>query len=47
MGKSVEREGFFGKYTEHHDDNGKKTCESREFREREGFFGHYSVRVNR
>ncbi len=39
MAKSVEREGFFGKYTEHYDDDGKKIGESRE---REGFFGKYA-----
>lgn len=38
MPKSYEREGFFGKYTEHYDDQGNKIGESRE---REGFFGKY------
>lgn len=39
MGKSYERDGFFGKYTEHYDDNGNKIGESRE---KEGFFGNYT-----
>lgn len=38
MGTSKERDGFFGKYTEHFDDDGNKVGESRE---REGFFGKY------
>lgn len=38
MGESREREGFFGKYTEHFDDDGNKIGESRE---REGLFGDY------
>jgi hypothetical protein len=38
MGKSYERDGFFGKYTEHYDDDGNKIGESRE---RDGFFGKY------
>ena len=39
MGESRERDGFFGKYTEHFDDDGNKIGESRE---REGFFGKYT-----
>lgn len=39
MGESRERDGFFGKYTEHFDDNGNKIGESRE---RDGFFGKYT-----
>jgi hypothetical protein len=39
MGESREREGLFGKYTEHFDDEGNKVGESRE---RDGFFGKYS-----
>ena len=39
MGESREREGFFGRYTEHFDDDGNKIGESRE---REGFFGDYT-----
>lgn len=39
MGESREQNGFFGKYTEHFDDNGNKTGESRE---RTGFFGKYT-----
>jgi len=38
-GKSVEREGFFGKYTEHEDEHGNVIGESRE---QEGFFGSYT-----
>lgn len=38
MGTSKERDGFFGKYTEHFDDDGNKVGESRE---RDGFFGKY------
>jgi hypothetical protein len=38
MGKSYERDGFFGKYVEHFDDDGNKIGESRE---RDGFFGKY------
>ncbi|MCK4468346.1 MAG: hypothetical protein KAU60_08340 [Desulfobacterales bacterium] len=39
MGESRERDGFFGKYTEHFDDDGNKIGESRE---RDGFFGKYT-----
>ena len=39
MGTSKERDGFFGKYTEHFDDKGNKVSESRD---REGFFGDYT-----
>jgi len=39
MGESREQEGFFGKYTEHLDDDGNKIGESRE---RDGFFGKYT-----
>ncbi len=38
MAKSVERDGIFGKYTEHFDDDGHKVGESRE---RDGVFGTY------
>ena len=38
MGRSVERDGVFGKYTEHFDDAGNKIGESRE---RDGVFGKY------
>lgn len=38
MGRSVERDGVFGKYTEHFDDAGNKLGESRE---RDGVFGKY------
>jgi len=39
MGTSKERDGIFGKYTEHFDDSGKKIGESRE---RTGIFGDYT-----
>ena len=39
MGKSYERDGIFGKYTEHYDDEGNKIGESHE---REGIFGKYT-----
>lgn len=39
MATSRERQGVLGKYTEHFDENGKKTGESHE---REGFFGKYT-----
>lgn len=39
MGESRKVQGFFGEYTEHFDDDGKKIGESRE---REGFFGRYT-----
>ena len=39
MGKSIERDGLFGKYTEHYDDEGKKIGESREY---DGAFGKYT-----
>lgn len=38
-GESREREGFFGRYTEHTDRSGRKTGESRE---RKSFFGKYT-----
>lgn len=38
MGKSEEKEGIFGKYTEHYDDKGNKIGESREI---DGVFGKY------
>jgi len=38
MGESRNKDGFFGPYTEHLDDDGNKIGESRE---REGFFGTY------
>lgn len=38
MGTSKERDGIFGKYTEHFDDSGKKIGESRE---RTGIFGYF------
>lgn len=43
MGYSKERDGFFGKYTEHFDDNNNKVGESRE---RDGFFGPYTEHVD-
>ena len=39
MGTSKERDGLFGKYTEHFDDDGNKVGESKE---REGLFGDYT-----
>jgi len=38
MGTSKERDGLFGKYTEHFDDDGNKVGESKE---RDGLFGKY------
>jgi hypothetical protein len=38
MGKSVERDGVFGRYTEHYDDAGNKIGESREV---DGVFGRH------
>jgi hypothetical protein len=43
MGTSKERDGIFGKYTEHFDDSGKKIGESRE---RTGIFGNYTEHTN-
>jgi hypothetical protein len=39
MGKSYERDGVFGKYIEHFDDDGNKVGESHE---RTGYFGKYT-----
>lgn len=39
MGETYKRDGFFGPYEEHFDDEGNKIGESRE---REGFFGPYT-----
>jgi hypothetical protein len=39
MSESKERDGVFGKYTEHYDDDGNKIWESRK---REGVFGDYT-----
>ena len=43
MGKSVERDGLFGKYTEIYDDDGNKIAESREV---DGFLGKYTEYTN-
>lgn len=43
MGESRKRDGFFGEYTEHFDDDGNKIGESRE---KEGVFGPYTEHVD-
>ena len=42
-GRSVQRDGFFGKYTEHINEDGEKVGESRE---RDGLFGKYTEHTN-